>query len=222
MAPAGPLAMLAEQQQRLHRLPETPRCSRRLTNPLGNRRSASARRPARSRASSPMRRCGTRYGDHLVVAHRASPGSIEVARHQRRTLGHPMIDDTRYPPRPAGPLRRCRDPRSRLRPPGCGSSKPRLQTHHRPRPRSPKPSPWPDGIVRCEFASPWPLELKREEAPAVAGASSGLVVPEGSSGADVAALRSRWFPSSSAGDGHYSAGPVLTVSTNWVFSSSSS
>ena len=38
-------------------------------------------------------------GDHLVVTHCAPSGPIEVARHQRSTPGHPMIDDAHYPPR---------------------------------------------------------------------------------------------------------------------------
>ena len=45
-------------------------------------------------------------GDCIVVVHCASSGPVEVARHQRSTPGHPMIDDAHYPPRPTGPLAR--------------------------------------------------------------------------------------------------------------------
>ena len=51
-------------------------------------------------------------GDHIVVVHCASSGPVEVARHQRSTPGHPMIDDAHYPPRPTGPLGRQPKPAS--------------------------------------------------------------------------------------------------------------
>ena len=47
-----------------------------------------------------------------VVTHCAPSGPIEVARHQRSTPGHPMIDDAHYPARPAGPLGRRPKPTS--------------------------------------------------------------------------------------------------------------
>ena len=51
-------------------------------------------------------------GDQVVVTHCAPSGPIEVARHQRSTPGHPMIDDAHYPARPAGPLGRRPKPTS--------------------------------------------------------------------------------------------------------------
>ena len=51
-------------------------------------------------------------GERVVVTHCAPSGPIEVARHQRSTPGHPMIDDAHYPPRPAGPLGRRPKPTS--------------------------------------------------------------------------------------------------------------
>ena len=51
-------------------------------------------------------------GDQVVVTHCAPWGPIEVARHQRSTPGHPMIDDAHYPARPAGPLGRRPKPTS--------------------------------------------------------------------------------------------------------------
>ena len=52
-------------------------------------------------------------GERVVVTHCAPSGPIEVARHQRSTPGHPMIDDAHYPPRPAGPLGGVRSRRAR-------------------------------------------------------------------------------------------------------------
>ena len=51
-------------------------------------------------------------GDQVVVTHCAPSGPAEVARHQRSTLGHPMIDGAHYPARPAGPLARRPKPTS--------------------------------------------------------------------------------------------------------------
>jgi len=104
-----PTEMLAEEQQRLHRLPETP-----YTAVFGETRKVTG--------SSTISFGGVTYsvphtladetvwvrvdGDHIVVVHCASSGPVEVARHQRSTPGRPMIDDAHYPPRPAGPLGR--------------------------------------------------------------------------------------------------------------------
>ena len=115
----APVEMLLEEQQRLHRLPEAP-----YTAVLGETRKVSW--------SSTISFGGVTYsvphtladetvwvrvdGDHLVVTRCAPSGPIEVARHQRSTPGHPMIDDAHYPPRPAGPLGGVRNRRARPRP----------------------------------------------------------------------------------------------------------
>jgi transposase len=49
--------------------------------------------------------------EELVVVHLAGRGATEVARHRLSTPGHPMIDESHYPPRPKGPLHRT--PRAR-------------------------------------------------------------------------------------------------------------
>ena len=101
--------MLTEERHRLHALPEAP-----YTAALGETRKVSG--------SSTISFGGVTYsvphtladetvwvridGDCIVVVHCASSGPVEVARHQRSTPGHPMIDDAHYPPRPAGPLGR--------------------------------------------------------------------------------------------------------------------
>ena len=104
-----PVEMLAEERHRLHALPEAP-----YTAALGETRKVSW--------SSTISFGGVTYsvphtladetvwvrvdGGCIVVVHCAPSGPVEVARHQRSTPGHPMIDDAHYPPRPAGPLAR--------------------------------------------------------------------------------------------------------------------
>ena len=104
-----PIEMLAEEQQRLHRLPERP-----YTAVFGETRRVSW--------SATISYGGVIYsvphtladatvwarvdGDEVVVTHCAASGPVEVARHRRSTPGNPMIDDAHYPARPAGPLHR--------------------------------------------------------------------------------------------------------------------
>ena len=111
----APVEMLVEEQQRLHRLPEAP-----YTAVLGETRRVSP--------SATVSFGGVTYsvphtladetvwvrvdGERVVVTHCAPSGPIEVARHQRSTPGHPMIDDAHYPPRPPGPLARRPKPTS--------------------------------------------------------------------------------------------------------------
>ncbi|MCB0969391.1 MAG: IS21 family transposase, partial [Ilumatobacter sp.] len=110
-----PVEMLAEEQQRLHRLPE-----RAYTAVFGETRKVSW--------SATISYGGVLYsvphtladetvwvrvdGDQVVVTHCPASGPVEVARHRRSTPGHPMIDDAHYPPRPAGPLARKPKPTS--------------------------------------------------------------------------------------------------------------
>ena len=103
------MEMLAEEQARLHRLPETA-----FTAAFGETRKVSW--------SSTISFGGVTYsvphqlvdaevwvrvdGDEVVATHVAATGAVEVARHLRSTPGTPRIDDAHYPPRPAGPLNR--------------------------------------------------------------------------------------------------------------------
>lgn len=105
----APADMLAEEQQRLHRIPDTA-----FTAAFGETRKVSW--------SSTISFGGVTYsvphtlvdetvwvrvdGDEIVATHVAASGATEVARHQRSTPGSPMIDDSHYPPRPDGPLDR--------------------------------------------------------------------------------------------------------------------
>ena len=104
-----PAEMLAEEQTRLHRLPEVG-----FTAAFGETRKVSW--------SSTVSYGGVTYsvphtlvdeevwvrvdGDEIVATHVSDRGAVEVARHQRSTPGTPRIDDAHYPPRPAGPLNR--------------------------------------------------------------------------------------------------------------------
>jgi len=104
-----PTEMLAEEQQRLHRLPDTA-----FTAAFGETRKVSW--------SSTISYGGVTYsvphtlvneevwvrvdGDEIVATHVSPAGAVEVARHERSTPGNPRIDDAHYPPRPAGPLNR--------------------------------------------------------------------------------------------------------------------
>jgi hypothetical protein len=101
--------MLAEEQQRLHRLPDRP-----YTAVFGETRKVSW--------SATISFGGVTYsvphtlvdetvwvrvdGDEIVVTHCPPGGAVEVARHRRSTPGNPVIDDAHYPPRPPGPLGR--------------------------------------------------------------------------------------------------------------------
>ena len=104
-----PAEMLAEEQARLHRLPEVA-----YTAAFGETRKVSW--------SSTISFGGVTYsvphtlvddavwvrvdGDEVVAVHVAGRGVTEVARHRRGTPGSPVIDNAHYPPRPDGPLAR--------------------------------------------------------------------------------------------------------------------
>ena len=102
-------------------------------------------------------------GEEIVVVHCAPTGPVEVARHQRSTPGHPMIDDAHYPPRPTGPLGRQPQPPARPRPssspsaraPGCSWSRPPPRARHGSRPRWPKPLTWPDSTATPVWIGRW-------------------------------------------------------------------
>ena len=110
-----PVEMLAEEQHRLHALPEAP-----YTAVFGETRKVSWSSTVSFGAvtySVPHTLADETVwvrvdGDQLVVTHCAPSGPIEVARHQRSTPGHPMLDDAHYPARPAGPLGRRPKPTS--------------------------------------------------------------------------------------------------------------
>lgn len=105
----APVEMLAEEQARLHRLPDTA-----FTAAFGQTRKVSW--------TSTISFGGVTYsvphtladqvvwvrvdGDEIVATHIPASGAAEVARHLLSTPGNPSIDDAHYPPRPAGALGR--------------------------------------------------------------------------------------------------------------------
>ncbi len=104
-----PDEMLAEEQHHLHRLPEFA-----FTAAFGETRHVSW--------TSMISFGGVAYsvphaladetvwvrvdGDEIVATHIGPKGAVEVARHFLSTPGTPRIDESHYPPRPAGPLNR--------------------------------------------------------------------------------------------------------------------
>lgn len=104
-----PAEMLADEQQRLHRIPDVA-----YTAAFGETRKVSW--------SSTISYGGVTYsvphrfvddvvwvrvdGDEIVAVHVSGAGATEVARHRRSTPGTPVIDDAHYPARPDGPLAR--------------------------------------------------------------------------------------------------------------------
>lgn len=104
-----PVEMLAEEQTRLHRPPDAA-----FTAAFGETRKVSS--------TATISFGGVTYsiphtlvdevvwvrvdGDEVVATHVSKKGAVEVARHALSTPGNPRIDDTHYPPRPAGALAR--------------------------------------------------------------------------------------------------------------------
>ncbi len=105
----APAVMLAEEQTRLHRLPDAA-----FTSAFGETRKVSW--------TSTISFGGVTYsvphtladqvvwvrvdGDEIVATHIPTTGAVEVARHALSTPGNPSIDNAHYPPRPAGALAR--------------------------------------------------------------------------------------------------------------------
>ena len=105
----APAVMLAEEQARLHRLPDAA-----FTAVFGETRKVSW--------SATISFGGVTYsvphslvddsvwvrvdGDEIVAVHVSPGGPVEVARHSRSTPGTPVIDHAHYPPRPEGALAR--------------------------------------------------------------------------------------------------------------------
>jgi len=108
-----PADMLAEEQQRLHRLPQTP-----FTVVFGQTRSVSWSATISFGGvtySIPHTLAGDQVwvrvdGDELVATHVGEAGPVEVARHQLSTPGTPRVDESHYPARPEGAINRTPKP----------------------------------------------------------------------------------------------------------------
>jgi hypothetical protein len=106
----APVEMLAEEQRRLHRLPEHP-----WTAAFGETRTVGCPQPMVQLDwclySVPHRLAGEtvwvrRRGEEVIITHVGADGPVEVARHRVTTPGHPRVDDAHFPPAPEGPLNR--------------------------------------------------------------------------------------------------------------------
>jgi hypothetical protein len=105
-----PAEMLAEEQQRLHKLPAHP-----YTVAFGQTRVVGSTTPMvafeNASYSVPSKLAGETvwvrdHGDELVFVHVESDGPKEIARHQRTIPGSPRVNDDHFPPSPPGPLER--------------------------------------------------------------------------------------------------------------------
>lgn len=105
-----PVEMLAEEQHRLHRLPEHP-----FTAAFGETRTVGCPQPMVQLDwclySVPHRLAGEtvwvrRRGEEVIITHVGADGPAEVARHRVTTPGNPRVDDAHFPPAPEGPLNR--------------------------------------------------------------------------------------------------------------------
>ena len=115
-----PVDMLAEEQVRLHRVPEVP-----ATAAFGVTRRVPGNTPmitfdtGQYSVPAPLlgqtvwvRVRGAGEGEQVVIVHVGPDGPVEVARHQRAAPGSPRIDDDHFPPAPAGALGRAPTPRT--------------------------------------------------------------------------------------------------------------
>ena len=114
-----PVDMLAEEQQRLHRLPDVA-----FTAGYGTTRRVAANTPMVSFESGQysvphqllgqsvwVRVHGAGDREQVVITHVGEHGPVEVARHPRAIPGSPRVDDGHFPPAPEGALDRT--PRAR-------------------------------------------------------------------------------------------------------------
>ena len=110
-----PIDMLAEEQARLHRLPEQPH-----TVAFGLTRTVATKTPMVAfeggQYSVPhtlqgtnmlgqsvwVRSHGVGADEQVIIVHVGQAGPVEIARHARATPGSPQLDDTHFPPAPAG------------------------------------------------------------------------------------------------------------------------
>ncbi|MDQ3573847.1 MAG: IS21 family transposase [Actinomycetota bacterium] len=105
-----PVEMLAEEQARLHRLPDRP-----FTAAFGQTRTVGCPQPMVALDwclySVPSRLAGEtvwvrRRGEEVIITHLGVDGPAEVARHPVTTPGNPRVDAAHFPPAPEGPLER--------------------------------------------------------------------------------------------------------------------
>jgi len=110
----APADMLAQEQARLHPVPVVPH-----TVAFGVTRTVASKTPMVAfdggQYSVPahllgqvvwVRVHGLGADEQVVIVHVGAAGPVEVARHERAMAGSPRLDDTHFPPAPAGALGR--------------------------------------------------------------------------------------------------------------------
>jgi transposase len=106
----APVEMLAEEQARLHRLPEYP-----YTTAFGQARTVGVDQPMVQldwcQYSVPCRLAGQTvwarvHGREVILTHLGPSGPVEVARHELTTPGNPRVNPDHFPPAPETPLGR--------------------------------------------------------------------------------------------------------------------
>ena len=110
----APVDMLAEEQSRLHRLPDAAH-----TVAFGLTRMVASKTPMVAfegghysvpsrllKAQVWVRAHGVGADEHIIIVHVGGSGPVEVARHRRAAPGSPMLDDSHFPAAPAGALGR--------------------------------------------------------------------------------------------------------------------
>lgn len=110
----APAEMLAEEQARLHPVPQVPH-----TVAFGVTRTVAAKTPMVAFDGGQycvpahllgqvvwVRVHGAGAGEQVIIVHIGPAGPVEVARHGRATPGSPRLDDAHFPPPPAGALGR--------------------------------------------------------------------------------------------------------------------
>ena len=116
----APVEMLAEERLRLHPVAGSP-----FTVAFGTTRTVPVNTPMvnfeHGQYSVPHRLCGETVwvrvhgrgaDEQVIITHVTGAGPVEVARHRRATPGTPILDDTHFPPAPAGALERTPKPKT--------------------------------------------------------------------------------------------------------------
>jgi len=115
----APVDMLAQERQRLHRLPDVAftagyGLTRRVpaTTPMVSFESGQYSVPHQLLGATVWVRVhGAGDGEQVAITHLGDHGPVEVARHLRAAPGSPRVDDTHFPPAPEGALDRTPRPR---------------------------------------------------------------------------------------------------------------
>jgi hypothetical protein len=109
-----PADMLAEERLRLHRVSSTPYTitfgetrTVAVNTPMVSYQGGSYSVPHQLLGETVWVRChGVGQDERVVFVHVGDRGAVEVARHRRADPGSPRVDDSHFPPAPAGAINR--------------------------------------------------------------------------------------------------------------------